>query len=188
MNKAEYIKTLSSMLNRLPEDERKEILYDYEEHFRFGIENGKSEEEISKSLGDPKAIARQYKAHNSVKAAQENTTPGNILRAVFAIGVLGIFNLFFILGPFIACVAVLFSFYATGFALTISGIITAAAVTIAPFSNYVNIGINYFSAMCISVFITSFGLLFFIGTHMLTKLFFKVTVKYLDWNLKFVKN
>lgn len=51
MTKAEYLKDLEARIQRLPSQERADILADYREHFEMGLENGKSEEEISKSLG-----------------------------------------------------------------------------------------------------------------------------------------
>ncbi len=39
--------------------ERADILKDYEEHFTFGLEEGKSEEEIVASLGSPAQIAKR---------------------------------------------------------------------------------------------------------------------------------
>lgn len=51
MTKKEYLKRLSTVLQAYDEDTRNEIIHDYEEHFRLGFEEGKSEEEIIDSLG-----------------------------------------------------------------------------------------------------------------------------------------
>ncbi len=48
MSKEQFLKELSSHLRKLPDEERKDILFDYEEHFQFGIEEGKTESEIIK--------------------------------------------------------------------------------------------------------------------------------------------
>lgn len=187
MNKATYLNTLNSMLDKLPEDERKDILYDYEEHFRIGMENGKTEEEISIGLGDPRAIARQYKACHTIKTADVNTTAGNTIRAVFAIGVLGFFNLFVAVILFAPVAIVLAAFYIVGFSLAVSGIAGGIATFIAPFfPNYIDIGINPFSAICFSVGLFTFGVLFLILSYYLTRLFFRLTVRYLKWNIQFV--
>lgn len=60
MNREEYLKQLKAALKPLPEDELQDILYDYEEHFDIGLSKGKSEEEISAELGDPKEIAKNH--------------------------------------------------------------------------------------------------------------------------------
>lgn len=49
-------------LQGLPISELEDIISDYEEHFNIGISKGKSEEEISKELGDPKEVALSYKS------------------------------------------------------------------------------------------------------------------------------
>lgn len=41
MSKEGFLKELSSYLRKLPEAERQDILLDYEEHFQFGLEEGK---------------------------------------------------------------------------------------------------------------------------------------------------
>ncbi|TYQ12796.1 UNVERIFIED_CONTAM: putative membrane protein [Acetivibrio alkalicellulosi] len=188
MTKESFLEIISYQISSLPEEDRNEILYDYEEHFRIGIESGKTEEEIAKSLGDPKLLAKQYKAHQSIKVAENSTNAINIIKAIFAIGALGLFNLVFALGPFIAAVSILFSFYMISLSLTLSGILASIAIIISPFVNYITVGINSFSAMCFSVFLTSFGILFFILTQYLTNKFFKYTLRYLNWNIRFIKN
>lgn len=65
MNKNEFLTKLDQALVGVPEGERKEILYDYEEHFRNAGAAGKTEAEISHSLGTPEFIAEQYLAGDS---------------------------------------------------------------------------------------------------------------------------
>ena len=50
MSKEQFLNELSSHLRKLPDEERKDILFDYEEHFQFGIEEGKTESEIKGAL------------------------------------------------------------------------------------------------------------------------------------------
>jgi uncharacterized membrane protein len=59
MNKQEFIETLRYYLVSLPEDERNELLRDYDAHFIYGVQNGKTEAEISRELGEPLALARE---------------------------------------------------------------------------------------------------------------------------------
>lgn len=42
MNKQNFLQELESLLQDIPKQEREEILYDYEEHFQIGLENGKN--------------------------------------------------------------------------------------------------------------------------------------------------
>ena len=69
MNKNEFIEILKSNLSKLPKDEIDDIIYDYEEHFRIGLENGKAESEIFSELGNPKAISKQFFADKSLQIA-----------------------------------------------------------------------------------------------------------------------
>ena len=82
MNKNEFIDVLEKSLIRLPKADRDDILSDYEAHFAIGVENGKTEEEVSASLGDPHELAMTYlenlpegsKGAPAAAAADENST------------------------------------------------------------------------------------------------------------------
>lgn len=60
MNKKEYLDLLRYYLRDLPTLVVDDIIYDYSEHFSIGMEKGKTQEEISKELGSPDVIAREY--------------------------------------------------------------------------------------------------------------------------------
>ena len=71
MNKDEYLKELRKLLRKLPKEDREDIISDYEEHFTIGMEKGRTEEEISKALGNPKNVAKQIKADHIIKKAED---------------------------------------------------------------------------------------------------------------------
>lgn len=48
MTKQDFLTKLERLLTAIPERERKDILYDYEEHFVSGTADGKSEAEKGK--------------------------------------------------------------------------------------------------------------------------------------------
>src|SRR3972149_12087185 len=108
MNKKDFINKLSSCLGGIPVEERQDVINDFEEHFKEAMAEGRTEEEIADSLGDPKALANQFKANILVSKAEKTTSAINITTAVLATLGLGFFNLVFVLGPFIGIVAVLF--------------------------------------------------------------------------------
>lgn len=60
MKKNEYLDLLRYYLSNLPKNVVDDIINDYEEHFSIGLENNKTEEEISDELGSPKFIAEQF--------------------------------------------------------------------------------------------------------------------------------
>lgn len=60
MKKIDFLNELYAYLSPLPNNERREILNDFREHFREGEATGKSEEQICFELGSPLECARQY--------------------------------------------------------------------------------------------------------------------------------
>ncbi len=191
MNKQEFITTLRQGLDRMPEDERREILYDYEEHFSIGLAEGKDEQEIATSLGDPRSIARQFNADYHVKQAESSASVGNIVRAVMATLGLGFFNLVFVLGPFIALAAVLFALFAVAVALTVAGVAGSMAIVAAPLLPSLAIDSSFFvnpaGIFFFSIGLIALGLLFLIANCYLAKWFYLVTIKYLKMNSKIIR-
>ena len=61
MNKEQFMELLDYYFRNVDETTYKEIKNDYEEHFRIGVENGKTEEEISTELGNPREIFNECK-------------------------------------------------------------------------------------------------------------------------------
>lgn len=59
MNKYQFMAQLHDHLSALPPEERNELMEDYEAHFTFALQNGKTEEEIALELGDPAELARE---------------------------------------------------------------------------------------------------------------------------------
>lgn len=59
MNKSEFLANLRAHLSVLPPEEQNELLEDYEAHFAFGLESGRTEEDIVLELGDPAELAKE---------------------------------------------------------------------------------------------------------------------------------
>ncbi|RCX19196.1 putative membrane protein [Fontibacillus phaseoli] len=59
MNKSEFLAQLHDHLSVLPPEERNELMEDFEAHFTFALQNGKSEEEIASELGNPAELAKE---------------------------------------------------------------------------------------------------------------------------------
>ncbi|MCG8570103.1 MAG: DUF1700 domain-containing protein [Spirochaetes bacterium] len=186
MNRNEFITALRSELRGLPEAEINEILYDYEEHFRIGLENGQTEEEICRKFGDVKDIARQYFVTYRINHAEHNMSAANIFKAVLATAGLGFFNLVFVLWLFITIIAILVALFTTSVSLTAGGIFAFFAILLSPFFPIISIGMNPVSALAFSVFLTAFGILFTIGNCYVAVYVYKVIIKYLKWNLDII--
>lgn len=187
MNKKEFLESLSKYLRGVPREDEQDIMNDFEEHFRMGEEAGRSEEELAKSLGDPKQLANQFRANIMLAQAEKETTAANITRAVFASLGLGFFNLIFVLGPFLAVFAVLIALFAVAVGITAGGITGLLATIFSPlFPEVFNMLINPAVGIFGSIGLICFGVLFFIGNIYLTRGFFRLFVRYIKFNVRLI--
>ena len=60
MTKNQYLDELKKELKSNNVPDMNDIIAEYEEHFKFKIEEGKTEEEIARKLSSPKEIAKEY--------------------------------------------------------------------------------------------------------------------------------
>lgn len=187
MNKQEFMVILKYHLHGIPEQDLKELLFDYEEHFEMGIRDGRDEEEIAVSLGTPKSIAKEIKANYMITKVEESFTVGNFFRAMFATLGLGFFNLVFILGPFIGIASALLAVLVSGIAITISGIAVFISIFLQPvFPELINNPLNPIVSAFVSIGLTSFGLLWIVGCYQLNKWFYLLAIKYFKLNLNII--
>ncbi|MDD5621739.1 MAG: DUF1700 domain-containing protein [Actinomycetota bacterium] len=187
MNKKDFINKLSSYLGGIPAEERHDVINDFEDHFKEGAAEGRTEEEIADSLGDPKALANQFKANILLNKAEKTTSAINITRAVLATLGLGFFNLVFVLGPFIGIVAVLFSLFASAIAVTATGIAVFFASIFGPLiPQYVAVMINPAVSIFASIGVTLLGILFFIGNIYIAKWVYRLFVRYIKFNSRII--
>ncbi|MFC4401569.1 HAAS signaling domain-containing protein [Gracilibacillus xinjiangensis] len=180
MKKDKFLNKLDKALNKLPYNERKDIIQDFQEHFEVGRNDGKSEEEIAQSLGSPNQIAKELLAAYYVEKVENRSSAGNILRASWAVIGLGFFNLVIVLGPFIAIVGIIFSGWLMGGAFTVAPVLFLINVLLFPSS-------FNFTELFTSIALTGIGILLLIGMYYLTKIGQKGFVRYLNFNVKLVK-
>lgn len=180
MNKNEFLTKLDSYLRKLPSEERQDILQDFEEHFTIGLEEGKTEEEISESLGSPSSIAKEILTMYHIEKVENKATIGNVFRAVWATIGLGFFNLVIVLGPFLALVGLIFGGWATGIAFIASPLLVLVNVIIYPDT------FEFFD-LFMSIGLTGLGLFITIGMYFATRGLLNGFVKYLQFNVKVVK-
>lgn len=181
MSKQEFLNRLEALLQNMPEDERQDILYDYEEHFQNGTASGKNEAEIAASLGSPQTIAKEIMASYQVAQAAKEASPGNILKAVLATVSLGFINLVFVLGPLLAIAGVLFALYSMTLAL-----IAAPVVMLADIALQTNLS-GVLSRIFKSMISLGSGLLLGIGMISATRWVIYVFLKYLRFNIEIIK-
>lgn len=185
MNRKDYINKLSMYLQGLPSSEIQDILSDYEEHFDIGISKGKTEEEISKELGDPREVAEGYRtSYRNIQRdnVDRDYSPYDNSRKILIILMLIAFNLIIVLGPYIALVGILLSFYGIAIGLMFVGVVILFGL---PFSFFIPIPAPHpLTSISFGIGLGGLGLLIIILSVYLTKLLYQLTVKYIKWNIE----
>ena len=85
MNKHDFMNQLYALLSPLNENERRDIMRDFEEHFAVGAEKGKSEEQICRELGTPRQCASQFLTPEQSARLSNAKKVNNTLYKVLAI-------------------------------------------------------------------------------------------------------
>lgn len=178
MNKETFIQQLHSSLKKLAEDERQDIIQDYEEYFNIGLEEGKTEEQISDALGDPNQIAKELLASYHLNRVEKSASAGNIMRAVWAVIGLGFFNFVIVLGPFIALVGIV-----------VAGWAVAIGFILSPIGALMNVVIGSFRLfdLFLSLGLCGLGIFVGIGMFVATKALGNGFIRYLQYNVSLVK-
>ncbi|ANE46968.1 hypothetical protein SY83_12560 [Paenibacillus swuensis] len=180
MNKQAFFHQLESSLSEVPETQRQEWMYDYEEHFRIAEEEGRSEEEVVRELGEPQSIAKDLLLNYRVTVAEEHGTVPNVFRAVLAAVSLGFLNLLFVLGPFLGLCAVVCALWVSGGALIVAGI--------GFFGSGIYLGGgSILQGLFVGLLLSSAGVLVCYGMVKVTRTFLNLTLQYIRFNTKMVK-
>lgn len=187
MNREEFLNDLQTHLHGLSDTEIQDILWDYEEHFNIGLSKGKSEEEISRELGKPSEIAKNY--NQPYKNYQENesyvnTDHNDRARKLLIILLLVFFNMVVVLTPYLVAVGLLIGLYGIGIGFVFGGIALLFGL---PFTFFIPIPSPHFlTGLGFGVGLGALGLLAIIAGISLTKLFITLTKSYIKWNLKII--
>jgi len=148
----------------LPEYESQEILNDFEEHFKAGLQEGKTEQEIIATLGNPVDIATEY--------GYVETKPGMLPVGTRVMALVGLvfFDLLFGIAIIASLFAVWISLWSVVFSLVVTGIAAFVGIFIGPGPWYLMIT-GGIALLALSV-------LFGIGMIYVTKYAFKALVWY----------
>lgn len=170
MERTEFMRTLEGLLIGIPPEERKEILYDYEEHFEAGAAAGKSEEEIIKKLVTPSLLAKELLLDYSISVAERKKSFANVMRAVLRAAGMSFINMLAVALP----VAVLLL-------LAASLSIIAAAMLLSPLLIIVSLIQRGFELFLFNLFATmtlfSLGILLAVGLRQLAKRLYGVILR-----------
>ena len=187
-NEQEFIRIIRSRLEgTLPKDELDDIISDYSEHFSIGKANGRTDEELWRSLGSPEDVAREIRVMHLVKKAENVRSCRNIFHAVIATLGLGLFNLVFVLVPIILHVLMLLFVFIMGVLSTIFGpvVFVYSVLQLLGIPSFA-IWLSPLAGLFISIGMTSFGLLLIIGDYYLARFFYHAGIQYLKWNISVI--
>ena len=173
MNKDNFLMDLQQQLKKLPSEDLQEIMRDYEEYFLIGMNEGKTEAEIITKLGSPNQVAKEILANYQLELLEKNPSTFNMLKATWAVIGLGLFNLIFILGPFITLLSLLFAGWIVSVSFVFSPMLALFSLTIGSFFQ--------------SILLCGVGLLLGIGLYYLTISVKQLIIKYLKFNLSIVR-
>lgn len=184
MKRKDFMTILETRMKHIPITERKEILEDYTEHFNVGIEQGKTEEEISEALGDPIRIAKSYTATSFATQSTNNNSVSSALKAIFVAISLGFFNLIIGLPILILILTIVVVFYTVGISIFVSGFAVAISFILFPF---ISLGGIYIVASIFGgIGLMALGILMIIGSTYFTKYTFIGIAKYIKANFNMI--
>lgn len=184
MNKKVFLKQLSGHLNKMPKEERDEIVSDFEEYFEFAEKESQQEEAICERLGDPKKIAKEYYTQKYIEEANKEKSFKTISRAIAASAGLGFANFLYVLCVVIIGYIVISTLYITVCSIGLSAI--------AAFVFSIVIGGSYgvfalWLALFTSVALIALSVLGFIGTMQIAKLFRRANMSFLNMTKRGIK-
>lgn len=174
MTKDEFFSELNKHLKGIPLDERQDMLRDFKEHFEMAQKDGKTEKQITKDIGNPKTLAKSIKADFFIDQAKTHFSWNQLQQALVASIGLSIFNFIFILSPFLLVVTIIASL-----------IIAGPIVMISSFALFFQI--NFLQAIFNAFVFFGFGLLLLVLGVYLAKNFYRLLLRYLEWNKKLIR-
>jgi len=188
MTKRKYLEELGKYLGKLPQSEVEDILRDYHEHFDVGLRAGKTEEQISNSLGHPRVIAQGHLMTALInEVSTTSSTLGRssaLIRMAMLLFVLAPFNFLVVAGPLVASIALLIAGWVIPVAVAGSGIVAAVMFI----GNAASAG-GFLPAVTMAfMLIGTVGAAFLCGMLMwlLTRGFILLFSSYIRWNFNLI--
>jgi uncharacterized membrane protein len=193
MSKKEYLDKLRKCLSRLSRSEVDDIISDYEEHFLFGTESGKSEEQVADKLGSPQVLAKAFIAQARIDEfyAPNSSTitkkTKSYLKAVLAFLILAPLNFLIFTGPFIVILSVLVSAWAALGGIFIGAFTYYGKYLFAENADVMGMFTNL-SVLFLWLGILGLCVLLAMVFYYLSKVSIKGTLSYIKWNIKIITN
>ncbi|RVT56533.1 HAAS signaling domain-containing protein [Niallia taxi] len=184
LNKNEFLKLLKNSLKFMSEQEKVDIVSEYNMHFEEGRLEEKSDKEIAEELGQPEEIAKELNAVYAVNRVEENRSIKSLFTAMLSIMGLSIMNFVFIIVGFFVMLILLPFFLAY--------IIGVPVMILSPIILVIMGFINGFSTIGVGEIIESlkgliFGAILAFAGYLLGELLLKILIKYLRWNMSIAR-
>jgi uncharacterized membrane protein len=188
MNKLNFLNQLRQGLSGLSESEINEIVRDQDEYISDGINSGRSEDEIIRSLGAPKEMARQLLVGANLKTAtnEDKMFPKlkGLAKVVLGICMLAPLNLVVLLIPLSVVGTLIASFWISAIALGFgSGIFSVARILFLEL-NFREVAWT----LLMSMGGIGLSILSLMGCYFLTWALLKKVFQFLEWNYKFLED
>lgn len=167
----------------MSEQEKKDIVYEFYRHFDEGKLEGKSEEEISKNLGDPEEIAKELNAVYAMKRVEENRNIKSLFKAMLSIMGLSIMNFIFIMMGFFIMLILLPFFLAYFIGVPIMILSPIILIILGFVNGFSTIGAGDFFESVKGLII---GAVLALAGYFLGKFFIRLFIRYLRWNMSIV--
>lgn len=180
MNKLTFLEELQYYLRNLSAEDKEEIIQDFEEHFEMGRAEGKTDEEIVRSLGSPQQIAKELQTTQPFEKARANHSEQGLFRKIGVIIGLCFFNLIIVLGPSIAIAGIILAIWGVAFSFVIQVFVVPIQWIIQPESFYL-------FELFTSITLAGFGLLLFTGVYSVTTPAIRMFSKYIAFNIRTIK-
>ncbi|WP_339167558.1 DUF1700 domain-containing protein [Paenibacillus sp. FSL R5-0341] len=192
MNRQQFMQAMEVHLRPMDQQERAELLSDYDQHFELGLREGRLEEEIARELGQPEEIAKEalgdrYDAHTPGSDAfyaptyRDMRSPINSTRATrnFFTAV-GLLFLNLILG--IPLGLMMWSVWLVIASLSLLVLAPVAAVV-----DFVFLSPLDKAEIFVAIGAFGVGICFAIASKFVFKAFKRVTLQYIRWNKNTMK-
>ena len=176
MNRVEFMQILALELAQIPEQERKELLDDYQTHFELGIQEGKTEQQIAAELGDPEKIAEDVMS--SVKMKPKKKTE-DVVRTVFVLVAVVFLNVNFV-------IPLAFGIFGVWAGISIVSILFSLALPLSFIGFMISQQFHMFM-LFLAIGLMGLGLILGISMWLSAKYGWVYIKKYVMWNIQFVK-
>lgn len=181
MNKKQYLSILETRLASLPSEESREFIQEVEAHFDIGIQNGRTEQEIARDLGDPFEMAKEALGarYIDMETPRQSISDRTSALGKFAMGT-GLFFCALVALPLLAAL------WSGGVAIALSSLVTLLSPVLVLLDYMVN-GSFYPAKLFLSIALIGIGIFLGFAARSTLAGLLSLTSNYFKWNYRLMK-